>query len=146
MTLAVSARIGTVPAGAGSSRIRRVASSPSMTGIWMSISTTSGGSCATCATAAAPSAAKRTWWPCRLRISPRSSRLAATSSATSTASGRIGAGAKPVLPAAATASPRSSGSSNQNRLPRPGVLSSPIVPPIAATSDLQITNPSPVPP
>jgi len=40
----------------------------------------------------------------------------------------------------------SSGSSNQNRLPQPNVLSTPISPPISSTSCLQIANPSPLPP
>ena len=35
---------------------------------------------------------------------------------------------------------------NQNVLPRPGVLSSPISPPMSSTSRLEIARPSPVPP
>ena len=43
-------------------------------------------------------------------------------------------------------SPISSGTSNQNRLPAPGALSTPMAPPIASTSRLQIASPRPVPP
>ncbi len=41
---------------------------------------------------------------------------------------------------------RSIGRVNQNRLPTPTVLSTPIVPPSASTSCLEIARPSPVPP
>ena len=126
--------------------MRRVASTPSITGICTSISTTSNPPRDASSTAAAPSAANTTSCPCRPSISPSRSRLSSMSSASSSRSGRTEAGSKPARPDATAASPTSSATSNQNRLPTPGALSTPISPPIAPTSRLLIASPSPVPP
>lgn len=65
--------------------------------------------------------------------------LSSTTSARVPAKSTEGAGV-------ASASARSTGTVNQKRLPLPGVLSTPILPPISCTSSFEIARPRPVPP
>jgi hypothetical protein len=143
ITFAVSATIGTRPAGGGSARMRRVASTPSITGICTSISTRSNPPRDASSTASAPSSANTTSCPCRPSMSPSRSRLSSMSSASSSRSGRTEAGSKPARPDATAASPTSSATSNQNRLPTPGALSTPISPAHGLDQPLADRQPEP---
>ncbi len=161
--LAVTAIIGIRPRPPDSRcRICRVASMPSITGIWMSIRIKSKLSCSIASTAACPLATATTCNPRVLRIRASKVWLTGLSSAISTL--RIGTSSPAALaggtfPPAGEAGASSTvvagptdggstaiGSSTVNRLPRPSSLSTVKTPPKASTSLFTIARPSPAPP
>ena len=150
--LAVMARMGRRPRSPRA-RIARVASSPSITGICMSISTSARPLRRTASTAAWPSGTASTRSPTACSSAWPTSRLKALSSASST---RVPANRRRSADAGSDAAapgvpgsrlrPRASRAVNQKVLPWPGRLSAPASPSIRRASRRVIARPSPVPP
>ena len=140
-------------------RMRRVASSPSITGIWQSIRTQSKACAAWVVTACAPSATSVTRWPPPSSTARATMRLISLSSTKSTDNERAigvricvvgpGPGATPKR-RAATASFSVSGSPSLIRTskldPVPGALRTLTSPPMRCASSRTIYSPRPVPP
>ena len=154
MALAVSAtrEVRASPASRSSDRMARAASIPSITGIWMSISTTSQRPVRKASSAWAPSpviVTSQPSWDSKVRST---SWFTGWSSAArmrrpSPASSRPATSAGTSAPPTSGLSPiRGRGRSAMNTVPSPGALETVISPPKAWTSSRQMDRPRPVPP
>ena len=115
-----------------SARSRRSASTPSMSGSWMSMSTRSGACSAASSTACSPVVASSVRYPVACRTSRNSFMFISLSSTTRTRS-------------PAMARTDLAGSVNTNVLPWPSSLSTQIRPPCSSTSRFESARPRPVP-
>ena len=147
--LAVIAKIGIVRAsGRFRPRIRRVASSPSITGIITSIKITSispGSEALNISTACCPLTALRTAAPSLTSMNSAISMLISLSSASSTFTPRIETGAAAASSSRCACLSRAKVRQTVKVVPAPFRLSRRIVPPIFSTSSLTMASPSPVP-
>src|SRR5438445_377060 len=142
-------RMTATPASAASALMRRVSSTPSMSGMTRSTTATRYGRPSACAARrrASPSALLATVSTSSPQVCRRRARIRQLVALSSTPSTRTAPGFASGPSARRPGPGRASrGTVKRNTLPLPGSLSKSISPPISSTSRLEIASPSPVPP